>query len=74
MGKGLEIFGEVRIVDETNCFGMDFVKETENGFWSANLTGGTAKLFVIALCCPLHKSIPETKNFGYVQCEVQGAS
>ena len=35
MGKRFERFGEVRIVDETNGFGLDFVKKTENGFWSA---------------------------------------
>ena len=27
--------GEVRIVDETNGFALDFVKKTESGFWSA---------------------------------------
>ena len=30
MGK-LERFGEVRIVDETNGFGLDFAKKTESG-------------------------------------------
>ena len=34
MGKRLERFGEVRIVGETNGFGLDFVKKTESGFWS----------------------------------------
>ena len=34
MGKKFERFGEVRIVDETNGFGLDFVKKTESGFWS----------------------------------------
>ena len=34
-GKRLERFGEVRIIDETNGFGLDFVKKTESGFWSA---------------------------------------
>ena len=29
MGKRLERFGEVRIVDETNGFGLDFVKKIE---------------------------------------------
>ena len=29
MGTRLERFGEVRIVDETNGFGLDFVKKTE---------------------------------------------
>ena len=30
MGKRLERFGEVRIVDETNGFGLDFVEKTSN--------------------------------------------
>ena len=34
-GKRLERFGEVRIVDETNGFGLDFVEKTESRFWSA---------------------------------------
>ena len=29
MGKRLERFGEVRIVDETNDVGLDFVKKAE---------------------------------------------
>ena len=33
MGKRLERFGEVRTVDETNGFGLDFVEKTETGFW-----------------------------------------
>ena len=33
MGKWLEIFGEVRIVDETNGFGLDLIKKTESRFW-----------------------------------------
>ena len=32
MGKRLESFGEVRIVDETNGFVLDFVNKTESGF------------------------------------------
>ena len=32
MGKRLERFGEVRIVDETNDFGLDFVKKTERQY------------------------------------------
>ena len=32
MGKRLERFGDVRIVDETNGFGLDFVEETERRF------------------------------------------
>ena len=34
MGKRLERFGEVRIIDETNGFGLDIVEKTESGFWS----------------------------------------
>ena len=34
MGKRLERFGEVRIIDETNGFGLDFVQKTESRFWS----------------------------------------
>ena len=34
MGRRLERFGEVRIVDEMNGFGLDFAKETESGFCS----------------------------------------
>ena len=33
-GKKLARFGEVRIIDETNGFGLDFVKKTESGFWN----------------------------------------
>ena len=36
MGKRLERFGEVRLVDETNSFGLDFVKKTENGYKSTS--------------------------------------
>ena len=34
MGKRLERFGEVRIIDETNGFGLEFVEKTESRFWS----------------------------------------
>ena len=34
MGKRLERFGEVIIIDETNGFGLDFVEKTESRFWS----------------------------------------
>ena len=34
MGKRLERFGEARIVDETNGFGLDFVKKIDFRFWS----------------------------------------
>ena len=34
MGKRLERFGEVRIIDETNGFGLDFVEKTESRFRS----------------------------------------
>ena len=37
MEKRLERFDEVRIVDETNGFGLQFVKKTESGFWSTTL-------------------------------------
>ena len=36
MGKRLQGFGEVRIVDETNGFGLILVEKTECGFWSTN--------------------------------------
>ena len=39
MGKTLERFDEVRIVDEKSGFGLDFVKKTESGFWSATSGG-----------------------------------
>ena len=35
MGKRLERFGEVRIIDEMNGFGLDFVEKTESRFSSA---------------------------------------
>ena len=38
MGKRLERFGEVRIIDETNGFGLDFVEKTESRFWSTTQT------------------------------------
>ena len=34
MGKRLERFGEVRIIDETNGFGLDFVEKIESRFLS----------------------------------------
>ena len=34
MGKRLEQYGEVRIIDETNGFGLDIVEKTESRFWS----------------------------------------
>ena len=34
MGKRLERFGEVRIIDETNGFRLHFVKKTASRFWS----------------------------------------
>ena len=40
MGKRLERSREVRIVDETNGFGLDFVEKTESGFWSTTLGVG----------------------------------
>ena len=35
MGKRLEGFSAVGLVDETNGFGLDFIKKTESRFWSA---------------------------------------
>ena len=40
MGKMSERFGEIRIIDETNGFGLDFVKKTESRFWSTTLDVG----------------------------------
>ena len=34
MGKRLERFGEIRIIDEMNGFGLDFVEKTKSRFWS----------------------------------------
>ena len=34
MGKRLERFDEVRLVDETNGSGLDIVEKTESRFWS----------------------------------------
>ena len=34
MGERLERLGEVRIVEETDCFGLDFVQEMERMFRS----------------------------------------
>ena len=34
MGKRLERFGEVRIIDETNGLGLDVVEKTESRIWS----------------------------------------
>ena len=34
LGMRLQRFGEVRIVDETNGFGLDFVEKTESRLWS----------------------------------------
>ena len=42
MGKRLERFGEVGIIDETNGFGLDFVKKTESGFWGNTPDVGAA--------------------------------
>ena len=41
MEKRLERFGEVRMVDETNGIGLDFVEKTESGFWSTSPDVGT---------------------------------
>ena len=44
MGRKLEIFGEVRIIDETNGFGLEFFKKTKSGFWSATQDAGAVLL------------------------------
>ena len=44
MGKRLERFGEVRIIDETNGFGLDFVDKTESRFWSTTPRRGSSTL------------------------------
>ena len=41
MGKRLERFGEVRIIDETNGIGLDFVEKTESRFWSTTRRGSS---------------------------------
>ena len=41
MGKRLERFCEAGIVDETNRFGLDFVKKTESTFWSTTRRGSS---------------------------------
>ena len=43
MGKRLERFGEVRIIDETNGFGLDFVEKTESRFWSTTPDVGAVR-------------------------------
>ena len=40
MGKRSERFREVGVVDETNGFGLDFVKRIESGFWSTTADVG----------------------------------
>ena len=40
MGKRSERFGEVRIIDETNGLGLDFVEKTDGRFWSTTLDVG----------------------------------
>ena len=42
MGKGLERFGEVWVVDETNGFVLDSVQKTESGYWSTTPDVGAA--------------------------------
>ena len=44
MGKRLERFGEVRMLYETNSFGLDFVEKTESRFWSATPDVGAVLL------------------------------
>ena len=38
----MERFGEVRIDDEPNGFGLDFVEKTESGCWSVSPDVGVA--------------------------------
>lgn len=40
MRTRLGIFVEFKIVEETNDFGLDFIKKTESGFWGTNLDMG----------------------------------
>ena len=40
MAKWLERFGEVRIVDETNGFGLEFFEKTESRIFSTTLDVG----------------------------------
>ena len=44
MRKLLKRFGEVRIVDETNGFGLDFIQKIESGFWSTIRDMGSSTL------------------------------
>ena len=44
MGKRLERFGEVKIVDETNGFVLDFFEKTESRFWSTTPDVGAVLL------------------------------
>ena len=44
MGKRLERFGEVRIIDETNGFGLDFVKKRDSGFLKHHPRCGSSTL------------------------------
>lgn len=37
VGKNLEQFGEVKMVDEMNGYGLGFFKKTESGFWSTTI-------------------------------------
>ena len=41
IGKRLEGFGEVRVVNESNGLGLDFVAKIENRFWISNVQGHT---------------------------------
>ena len=51
MGKRLKRFGEVRIIDETNDFGLDFVEKTESRFWST--TEGRVRVVIQHQCIPI---------------------
>ena len=49
MGKRKERFCEVRIVDEKNGFGLDFVEKTESGLWSTTPDVGAYSLHLYFL-------------------------
>ena len=43
MGERLERLGEVWIVDETDCFGLDFIEKMERGFRSTASYGSSTQ-------------------------------
>ena len=56
MGTRLGRFDEVRIIDETNGFVLDFVEKTESRFWSTTtLVDWTSLIFKVESCpLPFH--------------------